>query len=98
MGMLERAQQITRQRMYHRNRSGASLQRTLEPLAIDPVAHAERNLSYHTRIVHVPDGGMVQPAERLGLADEPGAGGLIAIEVDPQAHSPSQDQVVRLEE
>ena len=41
---------------------------------------------------------MVELAQRLGLAQEPGAGGLVAVEVDPDAHPALERLVVRLEQ
>ena len=49
-------------------------------------------------VVHVPDGRMVELAQRLGLAHEPGADRLVGVEVDPEADPPLEHQVERLEQ
>ena len=98
MRVLERTQKIARQGVYHRYWSGTTLQRALKSFAIDPVAHPERHLSNDTSIVDVPDGGMIEPAQGLGLTDKPGPGGLVRVEVDPQTHSSPEDEVLGFEE
>src|SRR5918995_5776832 len=98
MRVLQRAQQIARERMYHGDGTGSALQRTLKTFAIDPVAYSERQFSDDAGIVDMPDSGMVQAAERFGLTDEPCPGGLVGVEVHPQAHSAPEDQVLGFEE
>jgi hypothetical protein len=98
MRVLQRAQQIARERVYHGDGTGSALERTLKTFAIDPVPYSECQFSDDTRIVDVPDSGMVQATERFGLTDKPCPGGLVGVEVHPQAHSAPEDQVLGFEE
>ena len=54
---------------------GPRVHRLLQPLAVDPVADPVGELADDSDVVDVPDRGMIELAERLGLAQEPGAGG-----------------------
>ena len=77
VGVLQCAQQIPGQGVHHRESVGAPLHRLLQPLAVDPVADPEGQVADDAGIVDVPDGRMVEPAQRLGLAQEPGRGWLV---------------------
>src|SRR2546427_843223 len=46
----------------------------------------------------MPDGRVVELAQRLRFSEEPGPGGLVGVEVDPQADATLEDLVVRLEQ
>ena len=77
---------------------GPPRDRLLQPLAVDPVADPVGQVARHARVVHVPDGRMVELAQRLRLAQEPGAGWLVAEEVDAEADPPLERLVVGLEQ
>lgn len=95
--MLQRAQKIARQRVYHGNGARATLQRALKTLAIDPVPYPIRQISNDAGVVDVSDGGMIQAAQGFGLTDEPEPGRLVRVEVHAQTYSAPQDQVLSLE-
>jgi hypothetical protein len=97
VGVLQGTQDVTRKRMHHGNRPGTPVERLLQSLALDPVSHPKGQIADDPRVVDVADGGMVQPAQRLGLAKEPGPNRRIDIEVHPQADPALEDKVVRLE-
>ena len=44
-------------------------------------------LADDARVVHVPDGRMVELSQGFALTQKPGAGGLVGVEVGPQAHA-----------
>ena len=71
---------------------------SLQPFAVDPVADPIGEVAHHPGVVDVADCGMVELAERLGLAHEPRADGVVGVEVDPDADRSPQQLVVRLEE
>ena len=98
MGVLQRAQEIPRQGVDHGDRAGSPQERALQPLAVDPVADPVGQLADDPGVVDVPDRRVVQPAERLGLPNEPGPGRLVGVEVHPQADPALQDQIVGFEE
>jgi hypothetical protein len=74
------------------------MERLLQSFSIDPVAYPERQIADDTSIVDVPDGWVVQSAERLRLPKEPGSDGRIGVEVYPQTDPALQDQVVGFEQ
>ena len=73
--MLQRAQQVAREREDGGNDPGRPLHRLLQPFAVDPVADPVGQIAHDAGVVDVADGRMVQLAERFGLAQEPGADG-----------------------
>jgi len=72
------------------------MQRLLEPFSFDPVAHPVRQVAEHSGIVHVANGGVVQPAKRLCLSEEPASGGWI--EIHSEADPPLQQLIPGLEQ
>jgi hypothetical protein len=74
------------------------MQRLLESFPIDPIAHPIRQVIDDARIVHVADGGVIQPAQRFGFAEKPGASGGLGMKVHPETDPPLQDLVLSLEE
>src|SRR4029077_19901570 len=88
--VLHRAQQVPGERVYRRDRSGAALHRLLETFAVDPVADPVGEGPGRADVVDVADRGMVELAQRFGLAQEPGSGRLVGVEVEPQAYAPSE--------
>jgi hypothetical protein len=74
------------------------VERLLEPFSFDPVPDPEGEVTNDARVVHMANGGMVQPAERLGLSQKPRAYGGVAVKVHPQADSPFEDQVISLKQ
>ena len=65
---------------------------------MDPVADPKRQLTNDPGVVDVSNGGVIQPAKRLGLPHEPGPCRLVGEEIHPQADPALQDQIVRFEE
>ncbi len=98
MGVLQRAEEVACQGEHGGNRSGAAAHRFPEPLAVDPVADPVGQVADPARVVDVHDARVVELAQRLRLAHEPGADGVVEIEVDPHADPALQDLVVCLEE
>ena len=74
------------------------MERLLQTLTIDPVPHPERQIANDSGIVYVADGGVIQTAESLRLAQKPGSNGGIGVEVDPETDPALQNLVVRFEE
>ena len=74
------------------------MQRLLETFSFDPVAHPVGQVADDAGIVHVADGGMVQPTERFRLPEKPGPRGGLGVEVHPEADPALQHLVVGLEE
>ena len=98
VSVLHGAQEVSGESMNHGDRTGPPLQSALQAFSIDPIADAVRQISDDSGIVDVPYSGMVEPAECLRFANEPGPGCLIGVEVHPQPDSPLQDQILRFEE
>ncbi len=91
--MFERAQEIARQGEHRGDQAWPALGRMLEAFPVDPVAHTVRHLTHHAHIVYVTDRGVIELGQGLGLAQEPGACGVVGIDVDPDAHATVQDAV-----
>jgi hypothetical protein len=73
------------------------MERLLQPFAIDPVPDSKCQVTDDPGIVHVADGGMIQPAQRFRLSEKPGPDGGIGVEIHPQADPAFQNLVVRFE-
>ena len=71
--VLQGAEKVARERVHGGNQPWAALRGVLEALAVDPVAHAVRDLADHADVVHMADRGMVELGQGLGLSQEPGA-------------------------
>ena len=98
VGVLQRAQQVSREREHARDHPRAPLHRLLQPFAFDPVADPIRKITDDAGVIHVTDAWVIELSERFAFAEEPRAGGLIGEEVDPQAHSALEALVECLEE
>ena len=83
--MLQRAEEVARERVHGGNQSWTALCSMLEALTVDPVAHPVRHLTDHAHVVDVADRGMIELRQGLGLAQEPGARGVVGVDVDPDA-------------
>ncbi len=98
VGVLERAQQVARESVHHRDQPGSAPAGLVQALALDPGAHAIGEVAGDASVVDVTDGGMVQLGQRFGLAHEPGTGLGAALEVDSKADLPLEGEVARPEQ
>ena len=98
VGVLQRAQQVSREREHARDHPRAPLHGLLQPFAFDPVADTIRKIADDAGVIHVTDAWVIELSERFAFAQEPRAGGLIGEEIDPQAHMALEALVECLEE
>ena len=96
--MLQCAEEVARERQHHGDRPGTARDGVAQSLAVDPVPHPVGEVPDHARVVDVPDGGVVELPERLGLPHEPRADRLVVIEVDPKADPALEQLVLGLEQ
>ncbi len=96
MRVLERAQQVPRQRHDGGDGPRTAVHRVGQALAVDPVVGAIGVGLDFARGVHVADGGVVERRQRFRLAQEPGAAGRLGDEMQPQRDRPLEHEIVRV--
>jgi hypothetical protein len=97
VGVLEGAKQRAREDVHGRDRAWGTADRLVQAFPLDPVPDPPGQVAPLPDVVYVPDRGMVEPGQRLGLEHEPGLGRTGGGQVAADADLPLE-QLVKSEE